>query len=147
MPEKKEEEEAEEASSCTDLPAPGDGDLLLAFCINDILTDDDLLSILSKLPTQQDKNAFGLVCKRWMNIQNGERRRLCVRAGPMMLERLALRFTHLIDLDLTQSASRSFFPGVSDADLLTVSKNFRLLERINLRECKGLYCFHGFCAC
>ena len=145
--EEAEEEEAEEASSCPDLPAPGNGDLVLLFCINDILTDDDLLSILSKLPTQQDKNAFGLVCKRWMNLQNAERRRLCVRAGPLMLERLALRFTRLTDLDFTQSASRSFFPGVSDVDLLTVSKNFRLLERINLRECKGLYWLHCFCAC
>ncbi|KAH7441850.1 hypothetical protein KP509_03G058400 [Ceratopteris richardii] len=109
-----------------------------AFCINDVVTDDVLRTILSKLPAQSDKDACSLVCKRWLRVQSMERQRLCARAGIHMLERIALRFTHLVNLDFTQSTSRSFFPGVGDKDLLIVASNFPLLEKINLCLCKGV---------
>ncbi|MCO5610776.1 hypothetical protein L7F22_065017 [Adiantum nelumboides] len=108
-----------------------------SLCINDVLTDDGLRAILSKLPSQSDKNVYGLVCKRWLQLQSTERQRLSARAGPHMLERIALRFTHLLHLDFTQSVSRSFFPGVGDSDLRIVATSFPLLEGINLCQCKG----------
>ncbi|EFJ17589.1 hypothetical protein SELMODRAFT_420841 [Selaginella moellendorffii] len=107
-------------------------------CINSILTDDSLRAILSKLDTQGERDNYSLVCKRWLMVQSTERRRLAARAGPLMLQKIAARFTNLIELDFAQSTSRSFFPGVIDADLETIAKNFDNLERINLQECKGI---------
>uniref|UniRef100_A0A0D6R2A9 F-box/LRR-repeat protein 15-like leucin rich repeat domain-containing protein n=1 Tax=Araucaria cunninghamii TaxID=56994 RepID=A0A0D6R2A9_ARACU len=111
-------------------------------CINDVLTDDGLRAILAKLEevseSQKDKDNYGLVCKRWLRVQSTERRRLRARAGPLMLQRLAARFTRLIDLDFSQSVSRSFFPGVSDKDLEIIGTKFQCLQSLNLRECKGI---------
>lgn len=106
--------------------------------INTALTDDVLRVVLSKLETEEEKDAFGLVCVRWLRIQNTERRRLRARAGPAMLGRMADRFSGLIELDLSQSTSRSFFPGVTDSDLSVIAAGFPLLRVLNLSNCKGI---------
>ncbi|PIA35404.1 hypothetical protein AQUCO_03500052v1 [Aquilegia coerulea] len=107
-------------------------------CINENLTDDELRAILSKLKTDKDKEGFGLVCKRWLHLQSTERKKLCARAGPLMLKKMAARFTHLIELDLSQSSSRSFFPGVTDSDLAVVAHGFDCLQILKLQNCKGV---------
>lgn len=109
-----------------------------AVCINEALTDDELGSILSKLSSDKDKEGFGLVCKRWLHLQSTERKKLCARAGPLMLKKMAARFKHLLELDLSQSSSRSFFPGVTDSDLAVVAKGFDCLQILSLRNCKGV---------
>ncbi|KAF9623984.1 hypothetical protein IFM89_007682 [Coptis chinensis] len=107
-------------------------------CINERLTDDELGAILSKLECDKDKEGFGLVCKRWLYLQSTERKKLCARAGPLMLQKMADRFTHLIELDLSQSSSRSFFPGVTDSDLSVVASAFGCLHILKLQNCKGV---------
>lgn len=107
-------------------------------CINEVLTDDGLRAILEKLEGVSEKNTYGLVCKRWLLLQSTERRRLCARAGPHMLQRLADRFTRVVDLDFSQSVSRSFYPGVSDKDLHIIAAKFQCLQSLNLQECKGI---------
>ncbi|XP_068640448.1 uncharacterized protein [Aristolochia californica] len=107
-------------------------------CINECLMDDELRAILAKLDTQKDKDVFGLVCKRWLNLQSTERKKLCARAGPLMLRKLAARFIRLWELDLSQSISRSFYPGVTDSDLSVVASGFCCLRILNLQNCKGI---------
>ncbi|KAH6771047.1 RNI-like superfamily protein [Perilla frutescens var. hirtella] len=107
-------------------------------CINDRLGDDELRAILAKLEDDKDKEVFGLACKRWLHLQSTERRKLCVRAGPHMLKRLAARFTRLRELDLSQSVSRSFYPGVTDSDLSVIAAAFSALRLLNLQNCKGI---------
>ncbi|XP_051121708.1 F-box/LRR-repeat protein 4 [Andrographis paniculata] len=107
-------------------------------CINDCLGDDELRSVLSKLDLDSDKEAFGLVCKRWLRLQSTERRKLCARAGPGMLKRMANRFTRLRELDLSQSVSRSFYPGVTDSDLCVIAASFSALRILNLQNCRGI---------
>lgn len=107
-------------------------------CINNTLTDDDLIAILSKLKTQEDKDVFGLVCKRWLFLQSSQRKKLCVRSGPHMLQRMAARFTNLHHLDMSQSVNRSFYPGVSDSDLYVIASSFGCLRNLELRDLKGL---------
>ncbi|KAF9586834.1 hypothetical protein IFM89_039935 [Coptis chinensis] len=107
-------------------------------CINERLTDDELGAILSKLECDKDKEGFGLVCKRWLYLQSTERKKLCARADPLMLRKMADRFTHLIELDLSQSSSRSFFPGVTDSDLSVVASAFGCLHILKLQNCKGV---------
>ncbi|XP_072958090.1 uncharacterized protein [Typha angustifolia] len=109
-----------------------------AICINEVLTDDELRAVLAKLERGEEKDAFGLVCKRWLRVQSSERRRLRLRAGPAMLRGLAGRFPGLLELDLSQSVSRSFFPGVIDADLDVIASGFRNLRALNLQNCKGV---------
>lgn len=107
-------------------------------CINDSLGDDELRAVLSKLQLDIDKELFGLVCKRWLRLQSTERMKLCARAGPHMLNRIAARFTRLRELDLSQSVSRSFYPGVTDSDLSVISTAFSVLRVLNLQNCKGI---------
>lgn len=107
-------------------------------CINETLTDDELRSILSKLQTDKDKEIFALVCKRWLYLQSTERKKLCARAGPHMLRKMAARFSRLIELDLSQSVSRSFYPGVTDSDLRVIANGFSSLRILNLQNCKGI---------
>lgn len=109
--------------------------------INDALTDDELRSIHSKLETDQDKEAFGLVCKRWLRVQSTERRKLCLRAAPHKLREMAVRFCNLLELDLSQSVSRSFYPGFIDSDLVVVANAFSCLRVLSLRYCKGIEAF------
>ena len=106
-------------------------------CINNVLTEDELRSVLGKLESEQDKEVFGLVCKRWLQLQSTERKKLNARAGPHMLRRMAARFSRLLELDLSQSISRSFYPGVSDSDLSVIADGFRCLRVLNLQNCKG----------
>jgi len=61
-----------------------------------------------------------------------------LRAGPLMLERVAARFSSLTDLDMSEHAGRSFYPGWKDGDLSLVTRSFRHLEHLNLNNCKGL---------
>ncbi|GJT33210.1 hypothetical protein Tco_0923629 [Tanacetum coccineum] len=105
--------------------------------INSQLRDDELRAILSKLETDKDKEVFGLVCKRWLFLQSTERKKLCARAGPHMLRKMAARFTRLKDLDLSQSASRSFYPGVTDSDLSVIALGFSDLCFLHLQNCKA----------
>lgn len=106
-------------------------------CINEALTDDELRAVLARLGREEEKDTFGLVCKRWLRVQSSERRRLRARAGPAMLCRMADRFSGLVELDLSQSASRSFYPGVTDSDLSVIAARFQVLRVLNLQYCKG----------
>lgn len=121
-------------------------DVVSVHCINDSLGDDELRAVLSRLGDDKDKEVFGLVCKRWLRIQSTERKKLCARAGPHMLRRIASRFTRLHELDLSQSVSRSFYPGVTDSDLSVIATAFSCLRILNLQNCKGsfLYFFLKF---
>lgn len=126
----------------------------ITVCINEALTDDELRSVLAKLESQRDKEVFGLVCKRWLHLQSTERKRLSARAGPHMLRRMADRFSRLHELDLSQSISRSFYPGVIDSDLRVIAHGFKCLRVLNLQNCIGILfgvcggaifgLFHGF---
>ncbi|XP_078448568.1 RNI-like superfamily protein [Wolffia australiana] len=107
-------------------------------CINEVLTDDELRVIFSKLDTEEARDGFSLVCKRWLLIQSSERRRIRARAGSAMLQRMADRFSGIVAMDLSQSASRSFFPGLSDSDLAVVAVRFWRLVSLNLGNCKGI---------
>ncbi|KAK9935771.1 hypothetical protein M0R45_022856 [Rubus argutus] len=106
--------------------------------INEALTDDELRSVLAKLESQRDKEVFGLVCKRWLHLQSTERKRLSARAGPHMLRKMAARFSRLHELDLSQSISRSFYPGVTDSDLSVIAHGFKCLTLLTLQNCKGV---------
>ncbi|KAL6187247.1 PREDICTED: F-box/LRR-repeat protein 4 [Fragaria vesca subsp. vesca] len=106
--------------------------------INETLRDDELRAVLGKLDSQRDKEVFGLVCKRWLHLQSTERRRLSARAGPHMLRKLAARFSRLHELDLSQSLSRSFYPGVTDSDLSVIANGFKSLRLLSLQNCKGV---------
>ncbi|THU54963.1 hypothetical protein C4D60_Mb11t01590 [Musa balbisiana] len=53
-----------------------------------------------------------------------------------MLRRMADRFTGLLELDLSQSAWRSFYPGVTDSDFAVIAAGFRKFRVIDLQNCK-----------
>lgn len=110
----------------------------MGISINEALRDDELRAVLGKLESQRDKEVFGLVCKRWLHLQSTERRRLSARAGPHMLRKLAARFSRLHELDLSQSLSRSFYPGVTDSDLSVIANGFKSLRLLSLQNCKGI---------
>ncbi|KAG8095385.1 hypothetical protein GUJ93_ZPchr0012g21427 [Zizania palustris] len=95
-------------------------------------TDDELRGVHVRLGPEAERDAFGLVCRRWLRIQSSERQRLCARAGPTMLRRMAARFSGVLDLDLSQSPSRSFYPGVIDDDLDVIAGGFRNLRVLAL---------------
>lgn len=107
-------------------------------CINERVGEDELRAILGKLESEQDKEAFGLVCKKWLYLQSTERKRLAARAGPHMLRKMAARFSKLLQLDLAQSVSRSFYPGVTDSDLSVIAHGFTCLTLLSLHNCKGI---------
>lgn len=51
-------------------------------CINDALTDDDVLPlILGMVERQEDKESFGLVCKRWLHLQSTEMKKITTHEG------------------------------------------------------------------
>ena len=112
---------------------------MAGICINETLRDDELVAILAKLESDKDKEVFGLVCKRWLRLQSTERKKLCARAGPHMLRKMAARFTRLHELDLSQSMGRSFYPGVTDADLSVIASAFTCLRALTLHDCKGKF--------
>lgn len=105
-------------------------------CINESLRDDELRAVLGKLDSNKDKEVFGLVCKRWLHLQSTDRKRLCTRAGPHMLRKMAARFTCVYELDLSESVSRSF--SVTNSDLSVVATAFTCLRVLNLQNCKGI---------
>ncbi|KAE8801861.1 putative F-box/LRR-repeat protein C02F5.7 [Hordeum vulgare] len=115
--------------------SPPEGDEAV---INGVLTDDELRAVLTRLGPESERDAFGLVCRRWLRIQSSERRRLRARAGPSMLRRLAARFPGILELDLSQSPSRSFYPGVIDDDLNVIAGGFCNLRVLALQNCKGI---------
>ncbi|KAJ0925718.1 hypothetical protein HanRHA438_Chr04g0162881 [Helianthus annuus] len=53
-----------------------------------------------------------------------------------MLKKMAARFTHLKDLDLSQSASQSFYPSVTVSDLSVIASGFTGLCVLNFRTVK-----------
>uniref|UniRef100_A0A2N9HKL6 COI1 F-box domain-containing protein n=1 Tax=Fagus sylvatica TaxID=28930 RepID=A0A2N9HKL6_FAGSY len=105
-------------------------------CINEALREDELRAILGKLESDKDKEAFGLVCKKWLYLQSTERKRLAARAGTHMLRKMAARFTKVVELDLSQSPSRSFSPGLTDSDLSVIARGFTCLRLLSLYNCK-----------
>lgn len=64
-----------------------DGDAVLGsgLCINDVLRDDELRSILERVESEKDSETFRLVCKQWLQVQSTERKKLAACAGPHML--------------------------------------------------------------
>ncbi|KAE8662199.1 putative Beta-1,3-N-Acetylglucosaminyltransferase family protein [Hibiscus syriacus] len=55
-----------------------------------------------------------------------------------MLNRMAARFTRVLELDLSQSVSRSFYPGVTDSDLAVILGGFKCLKVLKLQNCKAI---------
>ncbi|KAI3708443.1 hypothetical protein L2E82_37612 [Cichorium intybus] len=106
-------------------------------CINERLKDDELRQVLVKLETDKGKEVFCLVCKKLLYLQSTERNKLCARAGPHMLRKMAAIFTRLKDLDFSQSASRSFYSGVTDSDLSVIATGFTALHLLKLQNCKA----------
>ncbi|URE35404.1 hypothetical protein MUK42_35820 [Musa troglodytarum] len=77
--------------------------------VNLYLPDDCLLMIFRKLQNRADRNAFGLTCHRWLQIQNIARRSLALqfsydpniyRNYVIYLPRLLTRFPHLRSISL-----------------------------------------------
>ncbi|XP_078152740.1 uncharacterized protein LOC144547926 [Carex rostrata] len=107
-------------------------------CINDILSDDELFMILSKLELQGEKECCRLVCKRWCKVQSAQRRRLCAPPGPDRLRHLLARFTGLIELDLSQSVTRPFYRDFTDSDLDLIVYALPGLRVLNLKNCRSI---------
>ncbi|KAJ9702246.1 hypothetical protein PVL29_004134 [Vitis rotundifolia] len=61
-------------------------------CINEVLTNNELQAVLAKLQSDKDKEVFGT-----------KQKKLCARAGPLMLCKMATSFSKLVKLDLSQS--------------------------------------------
>lgn len=118
---------------CAEMEAEEDGN------INAVLTDDALQAVLSKLKVPYDRDACALVCKRWKAIYDRGRKSMRLRAGPLMLEKIAARFSGLTNLDMSENAGRSFYPGWKDADLILVARSFHHLECLYLTNCKGTH--------
>lgn len=59
---------------------------------------------------------------------------------------MVARFTRLKDLDLSQSASRSVYPGVTDSDLSVIATDFTAWRLLKLQNRKGLIWFFMFFA-
>ncbi|RZS24978.1 hypothetical protein BHM03_00058123, partial [Ensete ventricosum] len=61
-------------------------------------------------------------------------------AGPELAlscsARMANRFTGLLEIDLSQSAWRSFYPGITDSDFAVIAAGFRQFRVIDLQNCK-----------
>ena len=100
-------------------------------CINDVLTDDVLCLILGCVESTKDKEAFGLVCKRWLGLQSTETK-ITARAGLHMLRGMSDRFTRLVELDYSQFASHRIYPDVTDSDLAVIARGFPCLRSISL---------------
>ncbi|KHN37360.1 hypothetical protein glysoja_013575 [Glycine soja] len=97
-------------------------------CINDVLTDDVLCLILGCVESTKDKEAFGLVCKRWLGLQSTETKKITARAGLHMLRRMSDRFTRLVELDYSQFASHRIYPDITDSDLAVIARGFPCLR-------------------
>ena len=54
-----------------------------------------------KLQSDKEKEVVGLVCKRWLHLQSTKQKKLCVRAGPLMLRKMAAWFSQLVELNLS----------------------------------------------
>ncbi|KAL5140299.1 F-box/LRR-repeat protein 4 [Glycine soja] len=67
----------------------------------------------------KDKEAFGLVCKRWLGLQSTETK-ITARAGLHMLRGMSDRFTRLVELDYSQFASHRIYPDITDSDLASL---------------------------
>ncbi|KAJ9694353.1 hypothetical protein PVL29_010045 [Vitis rotundifolia] len=68
-------------------------------CFNKVLTNNELRAVLAKLQSDKDKEVFELVCKRWLHLHSTEQKKLCTRAGPLMLCKMAASFSKLVELD------------------------------------------------
>ena len=102
--------------------------------INEALTDDELQA---KSQNNKDKEVFELVCKRWLHLQSTKQKKLCTRMRPLMLRKMAVRFSRLVELDLSQSVSQSFYLGIMDSDLKVIVDGFSCLRVFALQHCRG----------
>ncbi|XP_020110908.1 F-box/LRR-repeat protein 12-like [Ananas comosus] len=133
-------------------------------CTKSHLPDDCLLAIFSKLQNATDRNAFGLTCRRWFEIQNLSRRSLVFhydynpkvyQAYTQYLPRLLARFPFLHSMSLagcTELADSALEPlrnfsstlrsfslyccfGVTDRGLTLVSQSCPNLVSVTLHRC------------
>ncbi|KAI3907511.1 hypothetical protein MKW92_006444 [Papaver armeniacum] len=109
-------------------------------CINETLTDDELRSILSKLDNYKDKEGFGLVCKKWLHLQSTERRKLCARAGPLMLKKMAARFSRIVGIRSLSITLSFVLSWVTDSDLWIGGtwKGLPRLQSLDISYCRKL---------
>ncbi|KAJ9678013.1 hypothetical protein PVL29_022790 [Vitis rotundifolia] len=54
-----------------------------------------------------------------------------------MLCKMAASFLKLVELNLSQSISRSFYPDVTDSNLKVIANGFRCLRLLGLQHCRG----------
>ena len=54
-----------------------------------------------------------------------------------MLHKMAARFSRLVELDLSQSVSKSFYLGVTDSDLKVIADGLGCLHVIGLQHRMG----------
>ncbi|KAF3330884.1 F-box/LRR-repeat protein 12 [Carex littledalei] len=128
------------------------------------LPDDCLLLIHQKLQNRDDRDAFGLTCKRWLHIQNMARTQLVFdfsfnprrqQEYPQYIQRLLIRFPYLSKLslagctDLPDSALTPLMVSwsslkylslyccfnITDAGLSLLSTGCRNLETLNVYRC------------
>ncbi|KAJ8511943.1 hypothetical protein OPV22_002377 [Ensete ventricosum] len=94
-------------------------------CINDALTDDDLREVLARLEKEkeEERDLFGLVCKRWLRLQSSESRRRRARAGPVML-RPNGQPVHGPPGDRPLSVRLENCKGVTDVGITTLGNGF-----------------------
>ncbi|KAJ9691381.1 hypothetical protein PVL29_013535 [Vitis rotundifolia] len=52
-------------------------------------------------------------------------------------EAMAARFSRLVEADLSQSVSQSFYPSVIDSDLKVIVDGFGCLRVLGLQHCRG----------
>lgn len=113
------------------------------------LPDDCLCSVFQYLDSYQDRESFGLTCKKWLQIQNSSRRSLqfeCSFAhlsisslskkpttiSSFHLNRLLTRFKQL------QSLSLSGCVELSDSDLMSLQTYGDTLQGLHLDCCFGI---------
>ncbi|KAJ4795474.1 F-box/RNI-like superfamily protein [Rhynchospora pubera] len=128
------------------------------------LPDDCLLTIHQKLQNRDDRDAFGLTCKRWLHIQNIARTQLVFdfsynprrqQEYPQYIQQLLIRFPYLSKLslsgctDLPDSALKPLVVScsslrylslyccvnITDAGLGLISTGCHNLETLNLYRC------------
>lgn len=106
-----------------------------------MLPYDLLQMIFQKLENTMDRNAFGLTCKCWFQIQNSSRRSLIFqfcynpkiyRTYALYLPRLLVRFPHL------SSISLAGFTELSDSALTLLSDSGKNIQNLSLYCCFGI---------
>ncbi|MQL76200.1 hypothetical protein Taro_008567, partial [Colocasia esculenta] len=105
------------------------------------LTDDCLLTIFQKLETYDDRNAFGLTCRRWLQIQNTARRSLTFHLSYnpkayqcyiRLLPRVLARFPFLSSVSLAGCTE------LPDSAITRLRDSGPTLRSISLYYCSGM---------